>query len=155
MATNTFEAFYLGVFSDLDPNEGNFQAENSSSLLGQTFGASTAPLYDSIDSLTTDDANNDGGVLENDNGLIGEDLSYDGMASTLDSVIEYNVTLTYIDGTTATTQIMLLQDEAGRVFLAPFSAGGGNNTTLGAKPIESITLDSVASDNYSGLLANT
>ncbi|MFV1564362.1 MULTISPECIES: Hint domain-containing protein [Phaeobacter] len=155
MATNTFEAFYLGVFSDLDPNEGNFQAENSGSLVGQTFGGSAAPLYDSIDSLTTDDANNDGGILENDTGQVGEDLVFGGVASTLDSVIEYNVTLTYIDGTTATTQIMLLQDESGRVFLAPFSTGSGNNTALSAKPIESISLDSVSADNYSGLLANT
>ena len=72
MATNTFEAFYLGIFSDLDPNESNWQAENSSSLLGLTFGGSDAPLYDSIDSLTTDDANNDGAIRENDNGQAGE-----------------------------------------------------------------------------------
>ncbi|MGJ5620168.1 Hint domain-containing protein [Sulfitobacter sp. MF3-043] len=155
MATNTFEAFYLGVFSDLDPNEGNFQSENSSSLLGLTFGGSEAPLYDSIDSLTTNDANNDGAIAENDNGQAGENLIFGGVASTLDSVIEYNVTITYVDGTTATTRIVLLQDVSGRVFMAPFTAGSGFNPALGAKPIESMRLDSIAGDSYSGVYATT
>ncbi len=150
MAINTIEAFYLGIFSDLDPDESNFQAEGSSSLLGLTFGGPDAPLYDSIDSLGLDDADDDGSVKENDNGQTGEDLIYDGVRSTLDSVIDYNVTITYSDGTTATTRMGVVQDEMGRLFLRPFSAGNPVNDVLDDKPIESITLDSIVGDSFSG-----
>lgn len=155
MAINTIEAFYLGSFSDLDPDEFDFVAEGSSSLLGLTFGGPDAPLYDSIDSLGLDDANDDGSVKENDNGQTGEDLIYGGVRSTLDSVIDYNVTITYSDGTTATTQMGVVQDEMGRLFLRPFSAGSPNNDVLDDKPIESITLDSIVGDNFSGNVATT
>ncbi|NNK16907.1 MAG: hypothetical protein HKP51_08390, partial [Sulfitobacter sp.] len=59
MAVNTIEAFYLGTFSDLDPNEGNWQSEHSGSLIGQTFSDVYAPLYDSTDSLGPDNLGND------------------------------------------------------------------------------------------------
>ncbi|KPN63705.1 Ca2+-binding protein, RTX toxin-related [Aliiroseovarius crassostreae] len=153
MAINTIEAFYLGIFSDLDLDESDFQSEGSSSLLGLTFGGPDAPLYDSIDSLGMDDANDDGSVKENDNGQTGEDLIYDGVRSTLDSVIDYNVTITYSDGTTVTTQMGVVQDEMGRLFLRPYGTGNGFNDVLDDKPIESITLDSIVGDSFSGNVA--
>ena len=155
MAVNTIEAFYLGTFSDLDPNEGNWQSENSGSLIGQTFGDVYAPLYDSIDSLGLDDANNDGGVSENDNGQVGENLIYNGISATLDSVIEFTVTVTYSDGTTASTQMEILQDVSGRLFLLPYINGSGFNAVLDDKPIQSITLNSIVGDNFSSTVANS
>lgn len=150
MATNTIEAFYLGVFADIDPNEGDFIAENAGTLVGQTYGSSGAPLHANINSLTLDDANNDGLVSEDDAGPSAEDLIFGGVNSVLDSATEYNVTLTYSDGMTATTQMVLLQDQSGRAFLTPYVTGSPENNVLGDKPIESISLDSVSNNNYVG-----
>lgn len=155
MPINTIEAFYLGVFADLDPNEGNWQSENSGSLLGQSFGDVYAPLYDSIDSLSLNDANSDGAISENDNGQVGEKLIYNGTSATLDSVIDYNVTVTYSDGTTATTQMNVLQDVSGRLFLLPFVSGSQFNVVLDDKPIQSITLNSIVGDSFWGTAGNS
>lgn len=172
----TIEAFYLGVRSDLDPEERDYLSENASDLVGLTFGAggelisddsdlgdayslfSTAtndtPLYQDIVMLTLDDADGDGVLYENDAGYVGEDLVYDGTASELDSIIEYNVTITYLDGTTASTHMGVMQDELGRAFLVPHQEGRIENDILDDQPIVSIHIDSVNEANYSGLYAN-
>ncbi|MEK0162464.1 Hint domain-containing protein [Phaeobacter sp. A36a-5a] len=154
MVTRTIESFYLGTFSDLDPNEANFASENSSILVGATFGSSGAPLYDNIDSLTVNDLNSDGQLLENDNGQSADQLIYGGISSDIDSAIDYNVLVTYSDGTTATTQMLILQDTSGRVFLNPYREGDPANNVLDDKPIESIQLTSVIGDNYSFAFAD-
>ena len=45
MAT-TFNWIYLGTAASIDPTEGNSNAENASILVGQTYGSTTAPLFD-------------------------------------------------------------------------------------------------------------
>ncbi len=50
----------------------------------------------------------------------------------MDSVVTYNATITYIDGTTDTISVVIVQDEFGRMFLTPWYAGHANNVPLGA-----------------------
>ncbi len=43
MATNTIEAFYLGIFVDIDPNEGNRVTENVGNLVGVSTWRAASP----------------------------------------------------------------------------------------------------------------
>lgn len=149
MATYTMKAFYLGTFADMDVNESDFTAELASNMAGKTFGSGTDPLYNRINSLTTNDADNDGTVRHNSGGQTGETLTYNGVASIYDSLSPYNATLTYNDGTTASAVVILMQDELGRVFFAPYVDGSTSNVPLSAKPIQSVAIVSaIASSNY-------
>lgn len=150
----TVEAFYLGTTYDLDPLEGDYFTEYASDLNGMTFGSVGAPLYDSIDMLTVNDDDGDGTTSSNDLGQMADDLTYGGTTSALDSEIAYNVTITYTDGTTATTTMLVFQDVSGRVFLAPHTEGHVSNDVLNDHPIVSIQLDSVAGDGFSGVFSD-
>lgn len=172
----TIEAFYLGVRNDLDPDETNYDSENASDLIGLTFGdggvlisdgtdagdaavlfggPNETPLYESIVSLTLDDADSDGYLDPNDN-LAGdpENLVYEGVASVFDGVIDYQVTITYVDGTTAVATMGVVQDESGRAFLVPNRAGDDDNLIMGAHPIASIHIDSLVESNYGGMYSD-
>ena len=48
MATTFGVCFYLGIFADLDPVEGNFSAENAENLVGSTVGVAEAPLSENL-----------------------------------------------------------------------------------------------------------
>lgn len=152
MPSNTIEAFFVGTLADLDPNEGNWVTDNASSLNGTVVGGPTDQLYKRIESLTLDDANADGGLDSNDLGQTEEDLIYQGVASGLDSLTEYFVTVTFNDGSTATTEMNVLQDVSGRVFLVPRNTGNPDNDVLDDRGIESIRLDSVSGASYSGVI---
>lgn len=149
MTTNTIEAFYLGVMADLDPDETNVTTENSASLIGTVVGGPSDQLYKRIDSLTLDDANSDGAVMSNDNGQTAENLIYGGVPSALDFVDRFDVTITYNDGSTATTRMLVMQDELGRVFLTPRQSGNTDNDPLDDRGIESIRFDAV-DNNFIG-----
>lgn len=172
----TIEAFYLGVRDDLDPDEANYDSENASDLIGLTFGTggvlisdgtdagdaavlfggpNETPLYESIVSLTLDDADGDGYLNPNDN-LAGdpENLVYEGVASIFDGVIDYQVTITYADGTTAVATMGVVQDELGRAFLVPNRAGDDDNIIMGAHPIASIHIDNLVESNYGGMYSD-
>lgn len=154
MSGYKIEAFYLGVIDDLDTFEGDFDTEKAGSLNGTTFGSRGDPLYQRTAELTLDDTDNDGSIRENDRGGPEEPLTHDGVSSGLDSVTQYNVLVSYADGTTAVTRMHLLQDGSGRSFLSPSASGSGDNDALDEKPIESITIQSVADDSSSEITAN-
>lgn len=148
MTINQFEGFYLGTISDLDPNETTYTTDNASALIGQVVGLSSAPLYQYITTIGMNDANDDGMILENDNGAAAEQIIYGGVGQDLDSVTDYNVTITFLNGTVATTQMEILQDTSGRVFLAPYQTGRTANDVLDDYPIQSITFDSIVSSSF-------
>jgi len=155
--TTTIEAFYLGNMSDLDPDETNYITENAQAMVGLTFGCGNDPLYNSIDALSLEDSDGGGIVQSNDNDggdLSAEDITYSGISSSLDNVVEYNVTLTYTDGTTATTRMVILQDVSGRVFLTPFRGGNSENDVLDDHPIVSISIGSLSGDDYGGVYSD-
>lgn len=150
----TIEAFYLGTTYDLDPDESDYVTEYANDLSGLIFGSAGAPLYDSIDMLTLTDSDGDGIIESNDSFGFGENLTYGGVSSGLDSEVQYDVTVTYSDGSTATTSMLVFQDESGRVFLAPHTELHADNVVLDDHPIVSIELGVVSGDGYSGVQSN-
>ncbi|KPP86842.1 MAG: Hint domain [Rhodobacteraceae bacterium HLUCCA08] len=149
--TTTIEAIFIGTGPDLDPFEGDFVSEDAGTLIGQTFGSAGAPLWQSIVALDLNDTDNSGSIDSNDFGGPAETIGSGGTVAQLDSVIDVDVTLTYTDGTTATTTMLLLQDAIGRMFLAPMLTGNAANAVLDDKPIESIRIDAVPVDDYNGV----
>lgn len=141
MAT-TFYGIYLGVYPTMDPIEGNTIAENVSTLLGQTFGSAASPLYASKVTIQTLNVGGSATALDQDNNVANDRFSVNGAApQTFDSVFQLNtVTLTYADGTTATVSVILFQDTAGNLYLAPQTSANALTTAYEAKPIQSFTV---------------
>lgn len=150
MAT-TFDVFYLGVFADLDPVEGNYSAENAESLVGSTIGAAEAPLSENLVTMNQYNSNYSEYYINNDEG--NDQFQIDGGAAlTFDSLVEYNATITYVDGTTANITAVVFQSTDGHTFLAPEYADNADQDALEAKAIQSLTLNSVetaGADMYS------
>lgn len=151
MTEYTIEAFFVGVGPELDTDESNWTAEQAASLVGNVYGSTGSPLYQNIELLTLDDSNNDGVIREDDQAGIAENLTYSGSASTLDSILLYNVSVIFNDGSSNTAQMIMLQDDLGRMFLSPMPSGDASNNVLDDGPIRSITIDSIAGDGYYAL----
>ncbi|WP_282181522.1 Hint domain-containing protein [Aliiroseovarius marinus] len=151
----TFNAISLGVFADIDPTEGNLNAENASSLVGLTFGGPGDSLVDDFVTISAAGTGFSGGrsnVYDMDNTSSNDQFSVDGgAAQTFDGTSIYSATVTYIDGTTATITAVVFQDTAGNLYLAPEFSANSDQTALEAAAIRSITLDSVAGTRYTGL----
>ena len=142
----TFNWIYLGVPTNALGNTiyidiietADESAENAIALTGQTFGTAGNPLYNNIASATM---NGTGTFLNQSTGQTFQ-TTYGGTTGTLthDAVASYNITLTYADGTTATTTAVLVQSTTGQLFLAPAL---GPNALHTAKPIVSLHINSV------------
>lgn len=150
--TTTFSVFYLGTVAGLDPTEDNNIAENAASILGTTFGSPGGPLYNQIQTLSPGDYSSDAvDGYDTDNSIANDTFRIDGGAlQTMDTVVNYNATITYLDGTTATITAVVFQDTDGNLYLAPELTYNTDQAALEAQPITSLTLDSVASDAYLG-----
>ncbi|CUH75519.1 hypothetical protein TRM7557_00427 [Tritonibacter multivorans] len=148
MPTQIVDAIYLGITAELDTNETNWTVEQASTLLGTTFGGLGDPLWDKIGEVELEDADNDNKTRSNDNGQLGEDLTYGGTGSALDSALIYNATVHFTDGSSTTTTLVLAQDELGRLFVMPPTGGPG---VLDDGYIRSITIDSLYDDDFVGL----
>ena len=142
----------------MDPTEGNQTAENAGSFVGQTYGSSGAPLSGKITTVTTIDNGGTAGALDMNNNLVNDQFSTTSGGTTttftFDATAVFNATLTYADGTTATVSAVISQDTAGNLYLAPDPAAGMDEAAYEAKPITSVTLNSVAGDTYSGMSSN-
>ncbi len=139
----------------MDPTEGNQTAENAGSFVGQTYGSSGAPLSGKITTVTTIDNGGTAGALDMNNNLVNDQFSTTSGGTTttftFDATAAFNATLTYADGTTATVSAVISEDTAGNLYLAPDPAAGMDEAAYEAKPITSVTLNSVAGDTYSGM----
>ncbi|TCO68856.1 Hint domain-containing protein [Rhodovulum euryhalinum] len=144
MATTSFDVIYLGLLPRIDTTQGNETAENAAGILG-TYGSTTDPLFSDVSTLvstrlsedddTTYDTDNDGGY---------DTFRIDGGADQqFDAVATYYATLTYADGTTAAITAVIFQDTSGRTYLAPEATLNADQAALTAKPIVSLTLNSV------------
>lgn len=152
----TFNWIHLGTTAvRIDPTEGNLVAENATQLNGTTWGSGSAPLYNNIASATMINNGGAAGALDTDNTNSNDQFSttIGGTAQTLihDANVLYNITLTYADGTTATTTGVVVQATTGELFLAPPVSAA--NTTYTAKPIVSLAITSVNSGNLDASLA--
>lgn len=72
---------------------------------------------------------------------------------TFDASVIYNTTVTYADGTTGTVTMVLVQSTTGQLFLAPepAAAPAPDTAVYEAKPIVSVTLNSLFGSNFLGL----
>ena len=109
MAT-TFAVLYLGTVASIDPVEGNNLAEDAGLLVGSTFGTTADPLYNENYTLSQISAV---AAYETNNDLANHQVSIGGTTYTLDSLAVYTATVTYVDGTTATAEVKLVQTTTG------------------------------------------
>ncbi|WP_373636625.1 Hint domain-containing protein [Yoonia sp. BS5-3] len=154
----TFTVFSLGVQADIDSDpatgSGDNDAENADDLTGLSFGGPGNPLFESAVTFSTGSGGFTGGtnnVYDQDNNP-GENFRINGGPNQrFDAAAIYNATITYTDGTTATITAVIFQDVDGNTYWAPEFAPNADQAALEAKPIQSLTLDSVSGDTFSGL----
>lgn len=152
MAT-TFKVISLGRQAKMDTTEGNYIAENASDLVGESFGAAGTPLHQNVQTLSEVSAGRGTSTAyDMNNHLSNDKFSINGApAQTFDATAVFNATLTYTDGTTASFTAVVFQDTDGNTYLAPEFSQNADQDALGAKPIQSLSLDSVAGNYYSGM----
>lgn len=150
MATSsTFNWIYLGTSATfIDPTEGNTTSENAALLNGSVWGTSADPLYNHISQATFVNVGGSGTALDTNNTTANDQIVTDIGTGTMtivhDASAVYNATVTYADGTTQTVTAVVVQDTSGRLFLAPELGTGADTTAYEAKPILSLTLNSVS-----------
>jgi hypothetical protein len=149
----TFKVISLGKQARIDSKEGDFTAEKADKLVGESFGSADAPLFDQVQTLSEVDASGgNADAYDMNNKDSNDTFSIDGgKAQTFDATAVYNATLTYSDGTTATFTAVIFQDTKGNTYLAPEFSQNADQSALAAKPIQSMSLDSLAGNRYSGM----
>ena len=158
MAT-TFNWIHLGSSSvQLDMVEGNSIADNAVAIVGNTYGTAGNPLFTHVTSATMKDNGGLSGSLDTNNSVSNDQFTTNigagSVTLTLDTAVQYNATLTYADGTTATITAVVVQDNTGQLFLAPETSLNADTLALEAKPILSIALNSTSIVNATGLATN-
>ncbi|SMP13774.1 Hint domain-containing protein [Shimia sagamensis] len=145
----TFNAISVGQLADIDTTEGNNRAENAAALEGLTFGGPGNPLVN--DFVEVSPFGNVGSAYDMDNSPNDQFTVDGGSPQSFDGTAVYNATITYVDGTTATYTAVLFQDTNGNAYLAPEFSNNADQAALEAGPIQSISLDSLLGNRYSGL----
>ncbi|MEZ5770348.1 MAG: calcium-binding protein [Defluviimonas denitrificans] len=137
----TFSWIYLGTSTSvLDPTE-EYGCGGANLFLGQTFGSTSDPLYNHITSVTM--INNGGNATADRSGQqrhqrpIQHQHRRRPQTFTFDASIVYNTTITYADGTTGTVSMVMAQDTAGRLFLAPEPAAAPAQIRRSMRPSRS------------------
>ncbi|MFY0618840.1 MAG: Hint domain-containing protein [Shimia sp.] len=148
----TFNAISLGQLADIDTTEGNTRAENASALVGQTFGGPGDALVD--DFVEVSSFGNVGSFYDMDNSPNDRFTVDGGSPQTFDATSVYSATITYLDGTTATISAVVFQDTNGNTYLAPELSSNGDQAALEAGPIQSLSLDSLIGNRFSGMSSN-
>ncbi|MCB2117443.1 MAG: Hint domain-containing protein [Rhodobacteraceae bacterium] len=132
--------------------------ENASLFVGQSYGTAGSPLYSRVTSVTTIDNGGTAAALDTNNSVSNDQFSTNIGAGTqtftYDGLTVYNATITYADGTTATVTAVIAQSTTGELFLAPEIAPNPDTTAYEAKPIVSITLNSVNSSTNTNFAAD-
>ncbi|MEQ8256773.1 MAG: hypothetical protein RH980_12060, partial [Roseovarius confluentis] len=143
---STFTVISLGSAPDVDPTETNTASENATALQG-TYGDAGNPLFEQFLDARTFDSNSDGTLQDNDNGQTPENIVIGGTSYQIDSGLVYSATVTFVDGSSQDFTAVVIQTTTGDVFMLPELSNNADNTILTSQPIESITLNSVDSDN--------
>lgn len=146
MADNVlWSTIFLGNLPEIDTDESSTGGENLGPLL-TTFGSAAEPLYDQVVDMSTDSAD---GTMTSDNASSGDTITYDvgggPQTSEIDAGLYANVTLTYLDGSSVTQTVAIIQDQLGNTFLLAFDG----QTALGDQAIESLTVNNVSSSGAS------
>ncbi len=147
----TFNVFSLGVAPDMDTTEGSNVTENAGALVGMTFGGASDPLSANVQSFSPGTAGFGSGnssFYDTNNATANDEFRIDGGADQLfDSAASFNITVLYDDGSTASSTFVIFQDTNGNTYLAPNVSSDFGQSVLEAKPITSLTVDAVSSDN--------
>lgn len=149
-----FNVLFLGNLTDIDPIDGDNDAENASALVGMTFGGETDALAARVQEFSPGSTGYTGGTNNayDQSNAPNETFRLDGGAEqTFDSAVVYNATITYIDGTTSNITAVVFQDTDGNTYLAPEFSANADQAALEAAPIRSLTLDSLLSNEFSGM----
>lgn len=147
---NTFNAVYLGQYAIIDPTEGNQDAENGAALVGLSVGGEGDPLLNNFVSISP--ANDPFAEYDQDNNLHNDQFYVDGQyLLTFDAIAQYNATVEFVDGTTATMPVAIFQDTNGHTFWAPYQSSNAYQDQLEATGIRSITLDSYVTGTWAGM----
>lgn len=155
----TFNVFQLGFLPafDMDTTEGNNTAENAAALVGSTFGGPGDALLNSAAELTPGTGGFGGGTstaYDQDNDPAENFRINGGANQVFDSAAIFNATITFIDGSTATVTAVIFQDTAGNTYFAPEFSANPDQAALQADAIQSLTLDSLSGNVFSGLSGN-
>lgn len=162
----TFNALYLGNPGVMiDPTENdtggaiNQTAENAALLVGRSFGGPGAALADDWVSVTSRDMGGTAGVLDMNNSLADDQIIVNSGPQagtyTFDGVAVYDATITYLDGTVVTTQLVVAQMTNGDLYVLPSPvAGTAGNAALAGGPIASIDLTRLVNNVYAGATAD-
>ncbi len=155
---NNWNAIHLGIRPLIDPTEGNTNAENAGVLVGQTFGGPSNKLFADVAFVTTTNNGGSATALDQNNSAANDQITFNpgsgSVTTTFDAAVQYNGTITYTDGSTWTGTVVVFQDTLGNTFLSPNLLAGAPQTALVAKPIMSLTINSVVGSNFSGLGIN-
>ncbi|WP_108259351.1 Hint domain-containing protein [Mangrovicoccus ximenensis] len=156
MAT-TFDVIYLGTFATIDNVEGNALADNAAALNGLTVGSADQPLWKNIQSFSPGSTGYGGGISSgyDQSNSPSETFRINGGADqTFDAGTLYNGTITFVDGSTATARLILIQDTTGHTYLAPTIGAGPDADLLASGAIQSISITSVNNASWDVFEAN-
>lgn len=158
---STFNVISLGNFAEIDVYEGDTVTDHAYTLVGQTFGSAGNALVNNFQSFSAGSTGANGGTVgafDVDGWAAYETFSIDGGAEQVfDGAASYSVTITYVDGSTATASVAVFQDANGNTYLAPKNElvntdeAIASQAALEAGAIRSITIDSVEANDYAGL----
>ena len=152
-----FQAFYLGQFSSIDRQENNQTAEQADVLLGETIGGLGDPLVDNIVDVNPIDRGGYNDVLDQSSNSSSDrfeaNIGQGPSTFRFDAAVAYEVTLTFTDGTTLTTTVVIFQATNGHTFMTP-ALSASQTDPAWSKPIAGVTIDSVVTDTAIGLSIN-
>ncbi|HMO07502.1 MAG TPA: Hint domain-containing protein [Paracoccaceae bacterium] len=152
----TYTGIFLGTGPLIDLIEGDNVADNAASLNGLTFGGVQNALVNNIVTITSQNIGGSATALDQNNNVANDQFVVnDGsgpVTYVFDAVAAFNITITYIDGTTANVVGVIFQSTTGELYLAPgIAAGGAYNTALTAAPIRSVTVGTPTTTSAAGL----
>lgn len=128
--------------------------ENTSPLLTTFGGGPGNSLYQNIVTIETDAGAFDD-VVSTDTPWTGDVIHYDlgsGLVTTkIDSIASLTGTVTFNDGATWTSELLVVQDTAGNAFLLVRDT----QPELASQGIESVTFTSVNSTNFDGVIQHS
>lgn len=163
--STTFHVIYLGQLNIIDPIEGtatrvNNNAEDANLLANTTYDNFTRDSVQVLSPISYNSRDGDGNTSTyNQDNFRGNDTfsitDADGGVTShiFDAAIAYNAVITYADGSTATTTLVIMQDADGNTWVAPPPTNNTTAALLGADPIQSIRLTSLVQSNTAGLFA--
>ncbi|MBV7409184.1 Hint domain-containing protein [Maritimibacter sp. DP1N21-5] len=140
MKTSKLPAYYIGTHANLDLGEDDTVARTAHRLVGYCLGDADAPAHSRETTLGLEGGEAAEGRAER--------LDWGGHVSETVVSLHVSVRLTYMDRTSDTTWMVVLQDRLGRVFLTPFADGSEFSEAFVERPIKSIRIETITGEHY-------